>query len=70
METQLTYNNARRHLGIRFRERYTTPDGLQAKVRVKLAALAPAAPHSTARARIGGLGARVVCCAAAGWVGG
>lgn len=33
METQLTYNNKSRHLGIRFRERYTTREGLQAKVR-------------------------------------
>jgi len=33
METQLTYDNKSRHLGIRFRERYTTREGLQAKVR-------------------------------------
>ena len=36
METQLTYNNKSRHLGIRFRERYTTREGLQAKVRKKM----------------------------------
>ena len=33
METQLTYTSTRKHLCLRFRERYCTADGLQARVR-------------------------------------
>ena len=33
METQLAWSTTRKHLCLRFRERYATADGLQAKVR-------------------------------------